>query len=39
MNFKNIPEYDWQYGYYISLATMVGLDVLLYLWFRKIRWL
>jgi magnesium transporter len=39
MNFKNIPEYDWQYGYYISLASMVGFDVLLYLWFKKIRWL
>jgi magnesium transporter len=39
MNFKNIPEYDWQYGYYVSLATMVGFDVLLYLWFKRIRWL
>jgi magnesium transporter len=39
MNFKNIPEYDWQYGYYGSLAFMVGADFLLYLWFKKIRWL
>jgi magnesium transporter len=39
MNFKNIPEYDFQYGYYMSLAVMAAIDVLLYLWFRKIRWL
>jgi magnesium transporter len=39
MNFKNIPEYDFQYGYPFSLAAMVGIDVVLYLWFRKIRWL
>jgi magnesium transporter len=39
MNFKNIPEYDWQYGYFASLGFMVGADLLLYLWFKKIRWL
>ena len=39
MNFKYIPEYEWQYGYYVSLALMVGIDLLLYLWFKKIRWL
>jgi len=39
MNFKNMPEYDWPYGYYLCLTAMVGFDVLLYLWFRKIRWL
>jgi len=39
MNFKNIPEYDWAYGYPLAMATMIGLDVALYVWFRKIRWL
>jgi magnesium transporter len=39
MNFKSIPEYDWAYGYYFSLAVMVGVDVLLYVWFKRIRWL
>jgi magnesium transporter len=39
MNFKFIPEYDWQLGYPLAIAFMVGVDVLLYLWFRKIRWL
>ncbi|MGH8851490.1 MAG: magnesium/cobalt transporter CorA [Casimicrobiaceae bacterium] len=39
MNFKNIPEYDFQYGYPLSLALMAAIDFGLYLWFRKIRWL
>jgi magnesium transporter len=39
MNFKNMPEYEWAYGYYVALASMVGLDFLLYLWFKKIHWL
>ena len=39
MNFKNMPEYDMAYGYPLALAAMVGLDVLLYFWFKKIRWL
>ena len=33
------PEYDTVYGYPIALAAMVALDVALYLWFKKIRWL
>jgi magnesium transporter len=39
MNFKNLPELDWTYGYYLSLAFMGGVDIALYLWFRRIRWL
>jgi magnesium transporter len=39
MNFKNMPEYEFTYGYPIAMAAMIGIDVLLYLWFRKIRWL
>jgi magnesium transporter len=39
MNFKFVPEYDWQLGYPGAIALMVGVDFLLYLWFRKIRWL
>jgi magnesium transporter len=39
MNFKNIPELGWAYGYYVSLAAMLGLDVALFFWFRRIRWL
>ncbi len=39
MNFKAMPEYDWTYGYPLALALMVGIDVALYLWFKRIRWL
>ena len=39
MNFKNMPEYDLPYGYPLAMIAMVLIDVMLYLWFRKIRWL
>jgi magnesium transporter len=39
MNFKNMPEYDIPFGYPICIAVMVALDLALYLWFRRIRWL
>ena len=39
MNFKNMPELEWQYGYHVSIALMLGLDAGLFLWFRRIRWL
>jgi magnesium transporter len=38
MNFK-VPEYQLAYGYQMSLAVMFVLDVILYFWFKKIRWL
>ena len=39
MNFKNMPEYDIPYGYPICVAAMIGLDIALYFWFKRIRWL
>jgi len=39
MNFKGMPEYDLPFAYPICLAVMLTLDVLLYLWFKKIKWL
>ena len=39
MNFKNMPELEWHYGYHLSMGLMFAIDVGLYLWFRKIRWL
>jgi len=39
MNFKNMPELDWQYGYFVSLALMVVADVYLYFRFKRARWL
>ena len=39
MNFKNMPEYDFAYGYPVALLGMIVADFVLYLWFKKIRWL
>jgi magnesium transporter len=39
MNFKNMPEYDLTYGYPIALALMFVIDLGLYGWFKRIRWL
>ena len=39
MNFKNMPELDWQWGYPVTLAIMGGLDFYLWSRFRKAGWL
>jgi magnesium transporter len=39
MNFKNMPELDWAWGYPIAMLVMVALDILLYVQFRRIKWL
>jgi len=39
MNFKNMPELGWAYGYHASIAAMVGACVALYLGFKRSGWL
>ncbi len=39
MNFKNMPELDWVYGYPLSIAVMAAIDVWLYFNFKKVKWL
>jgi len=39
MNFKHMPELDWQYGYPLAIALMVGGAVLPYLFFKWKKWL
>ena len=39
MNFKNIPELNWTYGYYYALGLMVLTVVLPLAWFRRIGWI
>ena len=39
MNFKNMPELEWVWGYPVSVAVMVAIDIWLYLQFKKIKWL
>ena len=38
MNFKNIPEYDWAYGYPYALTLMAASALLPALWFKWKRW-
>jgi len=39
MNFKVMPELQWEYGYPVALVIMAGVCGYLYYRFRKSRWL
>ena len=39
MNFKAMPELQWAYGYYISLAVMAVASLGLFIGFRRSGWL
>ncbi|MFY8038853.1 MAG: magnesium transporter CorA family protein [Bosea sp. (in: a-proteobacteria)] len=39
MNFKNMPELDWLYGYPVALGLMVASAVGTYTFFKLKRWL
>ncbi len=39
MNFQTIPELHYQYGYPVCLAVMAGIDIVLYVLFRRAGWL
>ena len=39
MNFKNMPELSWQYGYPMAVGLMAAIDVYLFARFRKSGWL
>ncbi|MBX9869206.1 MAG: magnesium/cobalt transporter CorA [Burkholderiaceae bacterium] len=39
MNFKFMPELDWEYGYPMAISLMVGVCGYLYYRFRKTGWL
>jgi magnesium transporter len=39
MNFDNMPELKWHYGYYIILGVIAGACLLLYRAFRRNGWL
>jgi magnesium transporter len=39
MNFKNIPELEWAYGYPLAVGIMVTIDFYLFYRFRKSKWL
>jgi len=39
MNFRHMPELNWEYGYPIALGGMVAVMVVLYVIFKKKDWL
>ncbi len=39
MNFKHMPELDWQYGYIYGLVVIVLSGVLPFWWFKKKGWI
>lgn len=38
MNFENMPELSWKYGYVFSLGLMVLIGAAMLLWFRRKGW-
>jgi magnesium transporter len=39
MNFADIPELKFQYGYPVCIVVMMVIDLVLFLKFRKAGWL
>jgi magnesium transporter len=39
MNFQNMPELSWEWGYPVSIAIMALIDGYLFYRFRKAKWL
>jgi magnesium transporter len=39
MNFEHIPELEWRFGYPLTLAIMMAVDIWLFWRFRKAGWL
>jgi magnesium transporter len=39
MNFEHMPELHSQYGYPVVIAAIVVIDIVLYRWFRKAKWI
>jgi magnesium transporter len=39
MNFKQMPELDWWFGYPLAVVFMVAVDAVLFLRFRRAKWI
>ncbi len=35
MNFSFIPELNWKWGYYATWAVMIAISVVIFLWFKR----
>ena len=39
MNFRNMPELEWHYGYYAVMGLMLAISLIMLAWFRRKGWL
>jgi magnesium transporter len=39
MNFKHMPELDWSIGYPLVVFGMVAIDAMLFVRFRRVKWI
>ena len=39
MNFKYMPELEWEYGYLLIWMIMIGLGAVMLVYFKKKRWI
>ncbi|MHA3788167.1 magnesium transporter CorA family protein [Flavobacterium hauense] len=39
MNFRFMPELEYKWGYPLSIASMVIISVIIYIWFKRKKWL
>jgi len=35
MNFKFMPELNWEYGYYLTWGAMFGISLAIFIWFKR----
>ena len=38
MNFDNMPELHWKYGYFMVLGVMAVITILMFFWFKRNGW-
>jgi magnesium transporter len=39
MNFRHMPELEWPFGYPLVMGSMVVVIVVIFIWFRRKRWM
>jgi magnesium transporter len=39
MNFQNIPEYHWRWGYQFCLLVMLAISIVMIFYFKRKKWL
>ncbi|MOA42195.1 Magnesium transport protein CorA [compost metagenome] len=38
MNFRNMPELDWPWGYAYAIGLMAAIALVLVAWFKRLRY-